>query len=279
MAVAGPRTQVKMPVVLDVRVVTETGGGPDKTILNSPRFFRDRGYHNLCAYMYPPKDAGFNHIRARAKHWEAPLLEIEDHGPWDVRILHKLLSICRKHRVRIWHGHDYKSNLIGLMLRPFWTMHLVTTVHGWVKHTNRTPLYYKIDKACLPRYESIICVSKDLMDVCIEEGVPANRCVTIENGIDTATFQRTQTGNDAKKRLGLRPDRELIGGVGRLSKEKGFDVLIQTVSELIKDGRPIELALVGDGAEREPLQALAKNLRIEDRVHFLGFSYWASPAV
>ena len=32
------------PVVLDVRVVCGTGGGPDKTILNSPRFFEPLGF-------------------------------------------------------------------------------------------------------------------------------------------------------------------------------------------------------------------------------------------
>ena len=63
----------------------------------------------------------------------------------------RLLDICRRERVTIWHGHDYKSNLLGLLLRRFWPMRLVTTVHGWVHHTARTPLYYAIDRWCLPR--------------------------------------------------------------------------------------------------------------------------------
>ena len=62
----------------------------------------------------------------------------------------------------IWHGHDYKSNALGLLLRRFWPMRLVTTVHGWVQQTRRTPLYYRIDRLCLPRYERVICVSDDL---------------------------------------------------------------------------------------------------------------------
>ena len=28
----------------------------------------------------------------------------------------ELLAVCRRERVAIWHGHDYKSNLLGLML-------------------------------------------------------------------------------------------------------------------------------------------------------------------
>ena len=40
-------TSSDLPVVLDTRVVTGTGGGPDKTILNSPRFLEPMGYRNL----------------------------------------------------------------------------------------------------------------------------------------------------------------------------------------------------------------------------------------
>src|SRR5205807_1065984 len=108
------RTRNRLPVVLDARVVTEEGGGPDKTILNSPRFLQR--YRNLCAYMHPPGDPGFNHLRQRAAAWNAPLLSIPDRGPLDFRVLTDLLNLCRRERVRIWHGHDYKSNAIGLLL-------------------------------------------------------------------------------------------------------------------------------------------------------------------
>src|SRR5204862_58795 len=82
-------------------------------------------------------------------------------------------------RVGIWHGHDYKSNLLGLLLRSFWPMRLVTTVHGWVQHTRRTPLYYAVDRFSLPHYESVICVSEDLYRRCLAFGVAASRCSVV----------------------------------------------------------------------------------------------------
>ena len=98
-------------------------------------------------------------------------MSVPDRGPWDWRVVTQLLAVCRRERVGIWHGHDYKSNALGLVLRRFWPMRLVTTVHGWVQHTRRTPLYYAIDRLCLPRYESVICVSPDLYDECLARGV------------------------------------------------------------------------------------------------------------
>src|SRR3954463_8968977 len=89
-------------VVLDARVVTGTGGGPDKTILNSPRFLAAAGYRMICAYMHPPDDPGFEQIRRKAEAWQAPLVSVDDHGPWDWRVASRLLDICRRERVAIW---------------------------------------------------------------------------------------------------------------------------------------------------------------------------------
>jgi glycosyltransferase involved in cell wall biosynthesis len=258
-----------LPVVLDVRVVTGSGGGPDKTILHSPRFLP--GYRNLCAYLHPPGDPGFEALRRQAAQLQAPLVEIPDRGPWDGRVAVALVRLCRRERVRIWHGHDYKSNALGLLVRQFWPMRLVTTVHGWVQHTWRTPLYYAIDRLCLPRYEQVICVSADLHERCRACGVPERRCRVIENGIDTAEYARRRSPAEAKAWLGLPPGRLLIGAVGRLSAEKGFDLLIRAASALLSQGHDISLALIGAGDERPRLQALIAELGCGERVRLWGY--------
>ncbi len=260
-----------LPVVLDARVVSGTGGGPDKTILNSPRFLEPAGYRMLCAYLRPPGDKGFAHLRAKALRWSAPLIEIDDRGPWDWRVPAELLSLCRRERVRIWHGHDYKSNALGLLLRRFWPMRLVTTVHGWVKHTRRTPLYYHIDRLSLRHYERVICVSEDLRQECLACSVPDVRCVLIENAIDTEEFKRSQETHVAKERCGLPPDRFLVGAVGRLSAEKGFDLLIRAVDRLLKQGLDLDLVIVGEGDQQAPLQRLVRELGRSERIRLLGY--------
>jgi glycosyltransferase involved in cell wall biosynthesis len=260
-----------MTVVLDTRVVAGSGGGPDKTILNSPRFLTGAGYRMLCAYMHPPGDPGFEQLRARAEALQTPLFSVHDRGPWDGSVVAGLLQICRRERVRIWHGHDYKSNALGLLLRRFWPMRLVTTLHGWVTQTRRTPLYYKIDELCLPRYEAVVCVSPDLHEHGLACGVPAERCVLIENGIDLSQYVRRLTSGDAKRRLGLAPGRLVLGAVGRLSPEKGFDRLIRSAQHLLHQGRDVELVIAGDGDDRPRLEGLIDELGVGDRVHLLGF--------
>jgi glycosyltransferase involved in cell wall biosynthesis len=225
----------------------------------------------ICAYMHPPNDPGFEQLERKAQLWQAPLLSVHDRGPWDWRVIAQLLAICRREKVQIWHGHDYKSNALGLMLKGFWPMHLVTTVHGWVHQTRRTPLYYCIDRLCLPRYDLVICVSQDLQQRCLASRVPKSRCVVIENGVNTKEYARSSAVHEAKKKLGMAPERFLVGAVGRLSAEKGFDVLIRSVDQLLRKGVDLELAIVGEGDEKLRLQNLILELGRLDRIHLLGY--------
>ena len=260
-------------VVLETRVVRGTGGGPDKTILYSPRFLDGPSYRVVCAYMHPPDDPGFEVLQKKAERWGARLLSVPDRGPIDFRVLREFLRICRRERVRIWHGHDYKSNLVGLLLRPFWKMRLVTTVHGWVDH--RIKLYYWIDRLCLRHYERVICVSQDLFEQSLACGVPEDRCVLIENAVDIAEFARTLSPPEARRRLGENPARLVIGAVGRLSAEKGFDILIRAADRLLREGHDFEVWIVGEGDQRDPLQTLINELGRADRIRLRG--YCANP--
>jgi glycosyltransferase involved in cell wall biosynthesis len=259
------------PVVFDTRVVTGSGGGPDKTVLNSPRFLAPLGYTMLCGYLHPPGDPGYADIELKAARYNAPLVSIPDRGPTDVSVVSALLKVCREHKVAIWHGHDYKTNALGLALRPFHKMKLVTTVHGWVHHTSRTPLYYKIDRFCLKRYERVYCVSPDLVDACRAAGVKERKLLLLENGIDTAEYTRRCGVSEAKAELHLPADQLHVGAVGRLEPEKAFDLLIRAVHQLNAAGVGCRLTVVGEGHDRPRLEALVAELGMADRVSLPGW--------
>ena len=269
-----PEPPAGRDVVLHTRVVTDTGGGPDKTILVSASFLDHTNYWLAAAYMHPPGDPGFETVRQRAAGYRCPLIGVPDKGALDRGPLRELLGICKQMNVKIWHGHDYKSNMLGLMLRPFWRqMKLVTTVHGWVKHTTRTPLYYAVDRWCLPYYHHVICVSQDLLEQMEKIKVDPARCSLIHNAIDHRMFSRKGPACDSPMRAerGTPKGRLVIGGMGRLSPEKGFNDLIYAAASLIQDGRNIELWIAGDGDHRPELEKLIDHLGMTDRVKLLGF--------
>lgn len=258
--------------VLDTRIVTGAGGGPDKTILNSPRFLRGSKYRSLACYLRSPHDLGFSELRRRAAEKNCPLIEIDDAGPLSlVSSLKALADVCRRYDVQIWHGHDYKTNLLGVLLRPLFKFHLVTTVHGWVQQTVKTPFYYAIDRWTLPHHDKVVAVSHDLFDRCLRAGVRRKQLHLIENAIDTDEFQRTCPPAAMPSRSGLPSGRLVIGAAGRLSEEKGFDLLITAFVELVKDGNDLELWIAGEGPEREHLATQIANTGCAERIRLLGF--------
>ncbi len=268
-----PESAAGRVVVLHTRVVSQTGGGPDKTILLSASYLADTPYWLAAAYMYPQGDIGFDAIRKRAAAFDCPLIGIPDKGPLDRTVLRQLYQVCRTYNVRIWHAHDYKSNLFGLTLRPFWNMKLVTTLHGWVKQTSRTPLYYAIDRWCLPYYHHVFAVSDDLLEQARKLGVTEPRSSLLLNGVDEKVFSRKYpvAQSPLRQKYNVPPGRLVIGGMGRLSAEKAFNHLIDATHRLLKSGLDVELWIAGEGDARPDLQKLIKARHLEDRIRLLGF--------
>ncbi len=68
---------------------------------------------------------------------------------------------------------------------------------------------------------------------------------------------------------GVPRDRDLIA-VGRLVSDKGFDILIEALSLLAKEGMTPTLSLVGDGPEQERLQEQARHRGVAAQITFHG---------
>ena len=272
-AVPEPALGGTADLILHARVVRGSGGGPEGTIFRSAPHAAAAGYRVAAAYMHPPGDPGFAVLERRARAHGCRLIAIPDRGPLDARVCRKLLAVCREGNARVWHGHDYKSNLLGLLLRPFHPMRLVTTVHGWVTHAPRTRLYYAIDRFCLRRYERVMTVSPDLERSVRALGVPAERCSLIPNGVDESAFRRlsTSTEDALRSTLAVPRGRAVIGTVGRLSGEKGFENLIDAVCALLDSGRDVEAWIAGEGPERAALEARIAAAGLGGRVRLLGY--------
>lgn len=79
----------------------------------------------------------------------------------------------------------------------------------------------------------------------------------------------------------LEEDVPVVLGIGRLSRQKDFPTLIKAFAKA-RDQRELRLIILGDGGDRDALQALVKSLGISDSVLMPGFDAnpyrWLSPA-
>ena len=258
-----------MPKILHLRTVTGHGGGPEKTLLNSPRFISNE-YQLMLAYIRPAGDIEFD-LPERAARLGVSLVDIPERGPLDFRTVQRLSQLIQTSRPDILHAHDYKTNVLAVLLGRWHRIPVMTTVHGYVSLGGRLNWYYRIDRWALRRMDRVIIVSEDLYTTLDKWGIDRSRCSLVENAIDTTEYVRQVPTAEAKRRLGIDPERLVIGSVGRLAREKAFDLLIAAVDRLLCGGLNVELLIVGEGQERPQLEALIAKLGHGDRIRLLGY--------
>jgi glycosyltransferase involved in cell wall biosynthesis len=258
-----------MPTVLHLRTVTGRGGGPEKTLLASPRFIGG-GYQLRLAYVRPVNDELYD-MPARAAQAGATLIDIPERVGFDPRTWWRLVNEVRHSRPDILHAHDYKTNVLGVLLAKRFGLPVVTTLHGYGLGGGRLNWYYRIERWALRRMDRVIAVSEDIERYVLSIGIPRARCALVENAIDTDTYRRTMDTNAARVQAGLGNRNLVVGGVGRLCGEKGFDRLIRAVTNLSSDGIVVKLVLVGEGEERDRLEKLVRDLNCRHAVQLLGY--------
>jgi glycosyltransferase involved in cell wall biosynthesis len=101
---------------------------------------------------------------------------------------------------------------------------------------------------------------------------PPERTIAIRNGVSLTDFTPSPSAySGIREKLGLKADEFVLLCAARLSHEKGFDVLLQAMAEILRSGIPANLIIAGDGPLREELREQAKSLKLDGHVFFVGF--------
>lgn len=100
-----------------------------------------------------------------------------------------------------------------------------------------------------------------------ETGVEAARVTSIATGIDLARF-RPGDRAAARGAVGLPPGAPIVGIVATLRSWKGHAYLLEAIAGMAS--KDVQVAIVGDGPQREALHAKARELGLEARAHFAG---------
>jgi glycosyltransferase involved in cell wall biosynthesis len=103
-------------------------------------------------------------------------------------------------------------------------------------------------------------------------GAPAEKVVTVPNGVDVEGLHRLGAEERARKRqsLGLNFDDVVIGTVARLAKEKDFETFLRAVARARKKLSRLRCMIVGEGPLRAHLELFAASLDLAEVVQFLG---------
>ncbi len=127
-----------------------------------------------------------------------------------------------------------------------------------------------IEKFVYSSYDKIISISHQAQNNLIEwlKTKNKNRFIVIENGIDLIKFKEAKPYLKREINTQFDEDTELICMVGRFSEAKDQPTLIKAMKYIPSN---VHLLLVGEGPLKEKNEELVRQMKLEDRVHFLGF--------
>jgi glycosyltransferase involved in cell wall biosynthesis len=113
-----------------------------------------------------------------------------------------------------------------------------------------------------------IGVCRALADEMIALGAQADRVTVIGNGVDLDRFQPVDQA-EARRKLDIPADAQVIVAVGALIPRKGYQFLIPAIASIASRYPKLKAYIVGKG-DRTELQELCRKYNVEDRVFLVG---------
>jgi glycosyltransferase involved in cell wall biosynthesis/predicted deacetylase len=250
-------------------IPTLSGGGAERVIVTLLRHI-DRSKFKLALAVVDTRNAVFRS--------EVPAdVEFIDLGCRRVRnALPKIVALLWKRRPHVVFSTLGHLNMALAILRPLlprgprYIARETMAISQGMQSQRYPDLWRWMYRRFYRRHDFVVCQSeamrRDLVD---NFGLPVGQSVLIRNPVDLATIQRmakaaTVNGDDTVGASSIR-----LIAIGRLSEEKGFDILLEALA-LCGDSR-IQTTVLGEGKLRGDLEQQARSLGLSGCVHFVGF--------
>lgn len=192
---------------------------------------------------------------------------------WDLGCARRLARFVREQNVDLIHAHQYTPFFYALSSRLFRSrVPVVFTEHGrWHPDYPRKKRMI-FNRLMTRRGDRFLAVGEAVRQALIQnEGLPENRVQVVYNGIHLEPFENPVGDSRAVRReLGCTADDVLILQVARLDGLKDHPTALRAMAEVIPHVPSAKLLLVGEGPEREQIEALIRELQLGDHVRLLG---------
>ena len=181
-------------------------------------------------------------------------------------------ELLQRIRPDVMHSHGYHTDVMSVGIARRENVASVSTAHGFTRGEWKNLVYEWLDRRAFRRFDGVACVSRLLADELVKSGVPKDKVRVIPNAWSQVAQPLTRAA--AREALGIPQQRRVVGWVGRMTREKGLDVLIDAIARLAN--ADVHFCIVGDGPERATQVARAELLGLNDRITWTGMLLEAS---
>ena len=227
-------------------------GGQEKLLVEMARH-TDRSRFRLHVVSLTTRGVLADEIEAAG----CPVTALEARQGLRPAIVVRLARLFRRLRADVVHTHDDRPNIYGAPAGKLAGCRVIHTRHSQGTMLSRRQRWLvRLVSAFDDRF---VCISDDSARWAVRQGVSRRKVCVRFNGIDLTRF--AYSGSDPAGPAVL---------VARLSPEKSIDTLLRAVPLILATCPDFRLEIAGDGPTRAALHSLASELRLGDRVRFLG---------
>lgn len=176
-----------------------------------------------------------------------------------ILFIRKIKTFCPD----IIHSQMYNANILIRLFKVFLPRtKIINHFHGMSAWLSKSKLY--LDQSTSSLVDKFLVVSDRSAELRItREKYPTEKVLVLYNSVNL-DIKINDVKFDISKQL-------VIGMASRLISLKNIQASIYMLSELLKKGLNLNLVVAGDGPEKDFLVDYTKELKIDDKVEFLGF--------
>lgn len=205
---------------------------------------------------------------------EYPLFHYQ---PYELALSSKLVNVVKNYGIELLHvhyaiPHAYAGYMAKKMLKEEGIeLPMVTTLHGTdITLVGNHPFYKPAVTFSINNSDFVTSVSESLKQDTLNSFKIRKDIEVIPNFIDVTKFEQ-KLFTDCQRELMAHDDEKIITHISNFRKVKRIEdviIIFYKIQKKIKS----RLMMVGEGPEREKAEKLVRDLKLKDRVLFLGQS-------
>jgi glycosyltransferase involved in cell wall biosynthesis len=244
-------------------------GGPERQMLGLAHSLRE---HCRSVFVSFREGGLCRAFLERASGEGFAAVALEHDTPRLLAAQRELVRLLRNLDTDILCCHGYKANMLGLVAARRLGIPIVSVSRGWTGESVRVRVYEVLDRLLLRRMDRVVCVSAGQAEKVHRAGVPSDKTVVIRNAIRADRFAGPQEEyRNRLQRMFPTPPQRIVGAAGRLSPEKGFDVLVDAAAAVVRSDPSVGFVLFGEGALRGSLAGRIEATGLSDNFILAGF--------
>lgn len=247
-------------------------GGAKTHIINLCSKLKNLVKLKIICFMYGP-------FYDEVKNASIDIDVIPQRSRFDLSVVDKIYQMIEHEGYDIIHCHGARANFIGMFLkRKVKNIPFITTIHSDFDLDFQDVFYKRIifsylNKVSLKRFDYFISVGSALISKIKSLGVDEKKIFLLYNGFDFAkeiSFEEKDTFLSRYMDKSVYQSKTIVGNLSRLYKVKGLDVFIKAANLVVKDNPNVIFLIGGSGPQKEFLQNMINEFKLNDKVFLLG---------